>query len=324
MIALPSKRRLAVAGALVLLAVGSAGFSSTSLFDEPSSVGGGGGYAFTGSPTSHSMSCATCHQGTTRSDGIDLWSVPEGLFDVGYEPGQTYEIHIRLRQEVRGLGNNHACAAESGGCNRNGFVAEFLDSTHAPVGALCADGGTLGSDGSCSDSAGATTTLLASHAAISGNSLAQPVVCGNGVTTDCVDIAGMTAAGKSQAEINAALSAGVSGRTIWAFQWRAPGADVLATTMWLGAVDGDAGVSVDPAHNDFLGDEVLLVKQPLWARGHEPAAAASAACSARPRATAPNTGPTVLVGLLLLSLGLVATQRRAAPTSRDPAVGGRS
>ena len=259
------------------------------------------------------MSCATCHQVSVRSDGVDLWSVPEGLFDVGYDPGQTYEVHVRLRQEQFGLSNNHACTAEAGGCNRNGFVAEFLSATHAPVGSLCADGGTFATDGSCSDSAGATTTLLASHAGISGNSQVQPKVCGNGVTTDCVDVAGMTAAGKSQAEINAALSAAVNGRTIWAFQWRAPPADVKAATLWLGAVDGNGGVSVDPAHNDFLGDEVLLLRQPLWARGFEPAASASGGCSAQPVQGGPRGhGSTALALLALAALMLMATRRRAA------------
>ncbi len=324
MIRSPVAHRLAGAAALTLLGLGSAAFSSTSLFDAPTSVGGGAGYPFTGSPTSHSMSCATCHQGSVRDqEGVDLWSVPEGLFDVGYEPGQTYAIHVRLRQERRGLSNNHACAPEAGGCNRNGFVAEFLDAGHKPVGALCADGGTLGGDGSCSDSAGTTTTLLGAHTAISGNSLAQPAVCGNGVSQDCVDVAGLTAAGKSQAEIHAALAAGVSGRTIWAFQWRAPAADVVAATLWLGAVDGDGGVSVDPAHNDFLGDEVLLLKTPLWARGHAPAAAAVGGCSSAPAAPGPSrSGGAPFLSLTLVAVGLVGLLRGRGASARSTPFGG--
>jgi hypothetical protein len=300
---------------LAALALTCAAFSSTPLFDEPSAKGGGGGYAFTGAPTSHGMSCATCHQGRTQKGGVDLWSVPQGLFDVGYEPGTTYQVHVRLQHERRGLDRNVACAPHTGGCNRNGFVAEMLDGRGGPVGALCVDGSGYDAQGGCDESAGATTALLASKAAISGHSQVPPKVCSATTTRDCVDVAAMRAAGGDDAAISAALAAAVRGRAIWAFQWRAP--DVAhEATLWLGAVDGDGAVSVDPSHNDFGGDEVLVVRQAVWARGHAPEATTGGCDAAGPsRRLGGPMDTSMMATIVLLAAALLLARRARAATA---------
>ena len=330
-----------LAFAAVALALGSAGFSSTALFEEPASVGGGAGLPYTGSPTAHGLSCASCHQGAVRSDNVDLWSVPEGLFESGYVSGTTYTIHLRLSQEHRGLDRNGACPPHAGGCNRNGFVAEFLAAPGGTMGALCTDQGSWDETGSCLDPAGPTTALMAQKTAISGHSLAQPQVCSPSVVGDCVDVAAMQAAGASQAEIDAALVATVRGRTAWSFQWRAPLATESAApsgTFYLGVVDGDGGISVDPAHNDYFGDEVVLLQRDVYPVGHPPAAVATGCTAAPGRSRSAPAWPALLLGpalrallrrrrshrpqtawasAALLALALLPTPARAADTSCD-------
>ncbi len=233
-------------------------FSSAAGFDAAPSVGGGGGYAFIGSPTSHGMGCAVCHQGGPGDRAaVTLYSWPPGLFEDGWAPGRAYRITVDLRDERRGLDRNGACAHGVAGCNRNSFVAEILTSDHVPAGLLCPDGDPLEGD-ACASSSGAETTLL-DGGAIVGRSLSAPPDCGAAAAEgaeSCVDVAAFEAAGYSRAEIDAYISGLVSGSRRWRFSWRAPAVGAEPVRVYLGAVDGDAGARLDPAFADYQGDAV--------------------------------------------------------------------
>lgn len=245
------------------------GFSSDTTFDLGAEDGGGGGYSYTGSPANHGMGCDQCHQGNIGGIDAELSSSPPGLFTVGFEPGQTYLITVRLVGERFGLDRQGGCAPLRGGCNRNAFVAEITDAAGAPRGVLCPVGIDFTGDGSCGDESGPDTTLIAKRHAIGGRSLKAPVDCAavGAVPGECIDVAAMLAAGRSADEINAAFNAAVRGSTTWAMQWRAPGTASGSLHLWLGVVDGDGGTRVDPTYNDYEGDGVRMVHAVIPAAG---------------------------------------------------------
>ena len=244
-----------------------AGFSATSAFESSAEVGGGGGMAFTGSASSHGLSCKNCHQGTGAAGGVGLASVPPGLFSTGYVPDTVDRIAVRLQPERKGLDRNGKCVGHLGGCNRNAFVAEFLGKNAIPVGQLCTDSGVLGASG-CDNESGTQTTLFSYGRAVGGISLKDPAICGGPVTADCVDVAGL-----SYDQAATAIGAAVTGRTAWEFQWRSP-SDGQPVGFWLGVVDGDGGTRVTTDHNDYYGDDTYLISRTLWQNGHLPAATA--------------------------------------------------
>lgn len=243
-------------------------FSDTAMFETSADKGGGGGLTFVGSPSSHGLTCVACHQHGNNTGGVSISSDPASLFTAGFVPGATYAITVRLDPERQGLERNGACAAEHGGCNRNGFIGEFLGGSYLPAGQLCTDSGTLGADG-CDGDVGHETMLLSHARAVSGLAIQEPVVCGPQVVGDCVDVQGMLGSGMTQADVDKALMSGVKGRTVWHFQWRAP-LESSPVSFHLGAVDGDGGARVTEDHNDFYNDDVYLMSKTLWPIGDEP------------------------------------------------------
>lgn len=252
----------ALALLVAMMAPALVGFSAATTFDLDAHVGGGGGYTFTGSPVNHGMSCLECHQanGPTETTNVYLHAEPNTLFDQGYVAGQVYEIKVFLTDESRGLERNGGCLGGAAGCNQNGFVAEIVDGGGAPIGTLCPDGLTFDASGACSDESGGRTTLLHDRGAISGQSLTEPTDCSapGAVAGQCVDIAGMQASGASQEQIAQAISQKVRGSTVWSFQWRAPDQPTGVLDLWLGAVDGDGGTTVDSRYADFAGDVAVV------------------------------------------------------------------
>lgn len=305
--------------ALVALGPCLAGFSSTASFDMASALGGGDGKALTGSPTAHDMSCAMCHQGAVRTAGIRLGSVPSGLFSSGFTPGTVYTIEVAIENEARGLDRNGACADGRGGCNRNSFVAEWLDIANLPAGALCVDGGAF-TKGGCDSASGAETTLFTSGKAISGLSQQQPRVCSDTVSGGCIDVAALAQQGQSQEAINETIRQAVKGRVAWHFQWRAPTVAYGPVRLFLGVVDGDGGTAVDTDHNDYFGDDVYLIQREIRAAGAEaePAPACSATGAAarggRAGSTAGGAAAALLVGLVTAA---VARARRQGGGGRQ-------
>ncbi len=303
------RQRLGATGIVATLGLLLCGFSSSATFEADAMRGGGGGYLYTGSPQSHGMDCTNCHQGSSRSDGVTLWSEPAGLFETGYVADTTYVVHVKLDIERRGLTRQGACAHGLGGCNRNSFVAEWRDEAGAPAGTLCVDGATFGVAG-CESDVGDETLLMAKGLAIGGHSQRKPRLCGGAIASDCIDVAALKASGASDADVNAAIVAAVRGRVQWRFQWRPAASATGPIRLFLGLVDGDGGTSVDPHHNDYQGDDVLMVDRVLRRQGD--AVAPSPGCSASGRfgGASPTTGLDALdLGLLgpaLLGLGAVA------------------
>ncbi len=296
-------RRLELRPGLALLALAAAtpllvGFSATAAFETSADLGGGGGMSFTGSPVSHGLTCATCHQGPAPTGGVGLASDPPGLFSKGFQRGALYRVTVRLSPERKGLDRNGKCTGHLGGCNRNAFVAEFLVDNGLPAGQLCTDTGVLSQSG-CDNESGKETTLFSYARAVGGISMKDPELCGAGVTSNCLDLTGM-----SDEQAAAAIGAAVTARTNWTFQWRAPSASV-PVQFWLGLVDGDGGTKVTTDHNDYFGDDTYLISRTLWPEGQEPPAAATGCGAAR--VPMPGLG---LVGLWT-GLGLWLWRRKA-------------
>ena len=256
-------------------------FSDTAMFETSADKGGGGGLTFVGSQSSHGLTCVACHQHGSNTGGVSITSDPASLFAQGFVPGATYSITVHLDPERKGLERNGACAAEHGGCNRNGFIGEFLGGSLMPAGQLCTDSGTLTAEG-CDGDVGQETMLLSHARAVSGLAIQEPVVCGPQVVGECLDVQAMLASGMSQADVDKALMAGVKGRTLWHFQWRAP-TEASPVYFHLGAVDGDGGARVTEDHNDFYDDDVYLVSRTLWPIGNEPTKVGGCAATRRGR-----------------------------------------
>lgn len=279
------------------------GFSSASTFDLDAQLGGGGGYPFTGSPASHGLSCATCHQSTGHAQVLVTSTPPDLLDDGSYVPGVLYLIDVHLLDEQRGLDRNGGCDIGRAGCNRNVFAADVTDDAGQPSGLLCPPGLGAG-DSACPSTSAEGATLIAGGHAIVGQSLQFPITCDapDAVAGHCIDTAAMRQAGRSEADIGKVIKSQVSGRTHWRMAWRAPALDSGPVTLHVGVVDGDGGTTVDPAYADYFGDAVGLVTLRLQEAGNEERKPAPA-CSAAPAAGAP-------VSLLLLLCALFTMRRR--------------
>jgi len=88
-------------------------------FEIPYSEGGTAGEYFTGSPRYKLYDCRICHVGAPREIRVRLWTEPADIFRSGYEPGQTYRVHLELAEELR--------KPERKFFSTNNFCIEVLD-----------------------------------------------------------------------------------------------------------------------------------------------------------------------------------------------------
>jgi MYXO-CTERM domain-containing protein len=98
------------------------GFHQPATFEASANDGGGNRMYFDGSPRQKSYDCSACHDDGTGSISVRI----EGVTD-SYAPGMAYTITVALVGEHAGFGTAN---------NQNGFVAEFVDDSKQPVGAL--------------------------------------------------------------------------------------------------------------------------------------------------------------------------------------------
>lgn len=96
------------AGAVVLFAAAlifpmatATGFQFYFFFEGPSSNGEGGNRYFTGSPRYKNYDCRICHVGDPGLIQVRLWTEPDNIFEVGYEPGREYKVRLSLLEELR-------------------------------------------------------------------------------------------------------------------------------------------------------------------------------------------------------------------------------
>jgi hypothetical protein len=114
--------------AIALVAVSAApalAFHPAPSFDESANEGGGGGMHFTGAPRGRGYDCSICHVDSAAM--IEARIELEPAADGAFQPGQTYQVAVRLVGEHRGFG-----AAG----NQNSFLAEFVDDTGAHAGTV--------------------------------------------------------------------------------------------------------------------------------------------------------------------------------------------
>jgi hypothetical protein len=95
------------------------GFQFYFFFEGPSSTGQGGNRYFTGSPRYKLYDCRICHVGDPGEIRVRLWTEPENIFDVGYEPGVQYKVRLSLVEEK--------LAPERKIFSTNNFCVEVLD-----------------------------------------------------------------------------------------------------------------------------------------------------------------------------------------------------
>ena len=77
------------------------GFQFYFFFEGPSSTGQGGNRYFTGSPRYKNYNCRICHVGDPGLIQVRLWTEPENIIEVGYEPGREYKVRLSLLEELR-------------------------------------------------------------------------------------------------------------------------------------------------------------------------------------------------------------------------------
>ena len=70
-------------------------------FESPSSTGGAGNRYFTGSPRYKFYDCRICHVGHPGEIQVRLWTEPDNIFEVGYEPGREYKVRLSLLEELK-------------------------------------------------------------------------------------------------------------------------------------------------------------------------------------------------------------------------------
>lgn len=234
------------------------GFSDYAGFDRPTNYGGGGGYSFTGSPANHGMECTECHE-SVRTPKVSIISDPPGLFENGYETDIRYKILVNLLFETRGLENNGNCSQDNAACNRNLFVAEFVDLKGQKTGVLCPDTDAILND-QCESELGELTARTPNGNAIAGKSLKYPNVCdeSSSETDTCIDLEALADQGLSPTEITQEIQKQVRGRTHWEFSWRSPPVGSSPVRFFLGLVDGDGGTRQDPDYADYYGDAVYM------------------------------------------------------------------
>ena len=93
---------LLLATALVVFPVTTAvAYQFYFFFDGPSSTGEGGYRYFTGSPRYKYYDCRICHVGDPGEIEVRLWTEPDNIFEVGYEPGREYKVRLSLLEELR-------------------------------------------------------------------------------------------------------------------------------------------------------------------------------------------------------------------------------
>jgi hypothetical protein len=107
--------------------------------DAAGATPGGGGILATGGVQDHNITCAHCHTKAQNLIDLKLAFTPP-LPTVGgqttYEPGQKYQVDVKLTGEHLGLSN---CV--QGQSNLNHFVATFEDGDGNVVGSLASDSG---------------------------------------------------------------------------------------------------------------------------------------------------------------------------------------
>ena len=95
-------RALLLATVLVAFPVTTAmAFQFYFFFEGPSNTGEGGNRYFTGSPRYKNYNCRICHVEAPGKIQVRLWTEPEDIFRVGYEPGREYTVRLSLLEELR-------------------------------------------------------------------------------------------------------------------------------------------------------------------------------------------------------------------------------
>lgn len=267
-------RLLALASAAVPLL----GFSAAATFDSGADRGGGGGYAFTGSPTAHGRSCAVCHTGDQPAPQVEIVAT-DGLLTDGYLPGARYELTVALVVDRLGVDGGPGCKGGTGGCNRNGFAAEIVSGGGHPAGTICHVGMTAADPG-CPSESDHGVALIANGSAVVGQSLSFPTLCDGTNAGLCLDVAGL-----SEADAASAIQTHVEGRRLWQISWRAPTHGRAPVDLFVAVVDGDGAPSFDPAYAGYGGDAVgvhrLRIPSALPSVGTPDASGCSASPHAR-------------------------------------------
>ena len=143
-----------LASVLVVFPVTTAmGFQFYFFFQGPSSTGQGGNRYFTGSPRYKNYNCRICHVRDPGEIQVRMWTEPDNIFQVGYEPGREYTVRLSLLEELRKpafkiFSTNNFCVEVLDGRGRTvgtfdvGFPSNPIQELFDPV-VLSPDGTTM-------------------------------------------------------------------------------------------------------------------------------------------------------------------------------------
>lgn len=262
------------------------------------------GLYFTGAPRFASLDCSTCHTAGPQHVGLRLNADDLSLFDIGYQPGKTYELQVVMTNESEGTFFKTPTCTDPPGpgdmfnyvqCNNNGFALE-IDT---------ADGPLAGSNVYCPQQPKAGMCPMPDFTAD------QTMVSPDG---DAVFDAKVYSSDPAQPKLitrNDALD--------WKFYWTAPKAGTGALTVYIAAVDGnggggDANNDQDPYNDDTVSANFFL--QEASAPVHN-SASAGCAMGASPESL-PSPSLALLLGaaLALASGRSWARARRRTPSRR--------
>lgn len=147
-------RALLLAGVLLAFpATTATAFQFYFFFDGPSRTGEGGYRYFTGSPRYKYYDCRICHVGDPGEIQVKLWTEPDNVFEVGYEPGREYKVRLSLVEELRKpafkiFSTNNFCVevldtrGRTAGTFDTGFATNPIQELFDPV-VLTRDGTTM-------------------------------------------------------------------------------------------------------------------------------------------------------------------------------------
>ena len=238
------------------------------------------GVYFTGAPRFAGLDCSACHTEGRKDIALHLDADDGSLFTRGYQPGQVYELVVRLRRESAGLDySSPTCTEVSAGdafvpCNNNNFALE-IDQELGPLagpGVFCSRPPV---DGHC-PSADETTdeVLLAPDGdAVFGNRTHDPgddrIVTRNGATS-------------------------------WRLWWTAPPEGTGPLKIFIGAVDGNGGGGTVDDNQDPTGDDTVRGVIAIGEAGAPLDLSAAAGCQVDASPQPPP--PSLLLGFAALVL----------------------
>jgi hypothetical protein len=253
------------------------------------------GIYFTGAPRFAALDCASCHTDGPGKIDISINTDQLDLFSDGYQPGQTYQLQVQLKNEQMGIQHN----TQSGTCtepparndtftyqqcNNNNFALE-IDSPAGPLKGFCAQN----PKGGCPkpDPFNDQVYVAPDGDAVFANRTHDPT---------------MTKTVRN------------NGETVWTVWWTAPAYGTGPLTLYLALVDGNGGTNSAADDQDTLGDDTVTAVITIGEAGAPISTGPRAGCGVSLFSSSEqhNPGGTHVFGILWLASEILRRRWRRA------------